>query len=70
MGFLDGLCLQQGFSNSTSGFQQCGIQNDLVYPNAKACLLKLPVQVKTYDDFKRNMKPAFDMQEKGFGIVQ
>ena len=47
------------------------LQNDSVYPNANTCPLELelPGQVTTYDDFKRNMNSAIDMQEEGFGIV-
>jgi hypothetical protein len=42
-----------------------------VYPNANTCPLELelPGQVKIYDDFKRNMNSAIDMQEEGFGII-
>ena len=55
-----------GFSNAV-----VVLQNDSVFPNANTCPLELelPGKVKTYDDFKRNMNSAIDMQEEGFGIV-
>ena len=39
-----------------------------IYANTCPLELELPGQVTTYDDFKRNMNSAIDMQE-GFGIV-